>query len=164
MIKRWDIITIGNVSRNRYWGEGDEAAQRSVLCTCTLIVADDFRMLVDPSVGDAEGMAHALDRRSGLKPADIDLIFVTHAHGDHHWGAKHFPDAQWLAAPETVTLIISPSRLLETSRSWPPAAYFSTLLKRLPRICSNTSASKLAVSGAAASWRTWTPFASSDGP
>ena len=29
MIQRWDIITIGNLSRNRYWGERDDQAYRA---------------------------------------------------------------------------------------------------------------------------------------
>src|SRR5216110_2455438 len=32
-VKRWDIITIGNLSRNRYWGEPNDQAVRKVLCT-----------------------------------------------------------------------------------------------------------------------------------
>ncbi len=26
-IKRWDVITIGNLSRNRYWGESDDGSK-----------------------------------------------------------------------------------------------------------------------------------------
>src|ERR1043165_8498936 len=39
-VKRWDIITIGNLSRNQYWGEPNDTAVRKVLCTCTLIRGD----------------------------------------------------------------------------------------------------------------------------
>ena len=46
MIRRWDIITIGNLSRNRYWGERDDQAYRSAICTCTLVQGDSFRLLV----------------------------------------------------------------------------------------------------------------------
>ena len=98
MIQRWDIVTIGNISRNRYWGESDERAYRPALCTCTAIAAGACRLLVDPSVEDSETMAFELDRRTGLKPGDIDLVFVTHSHGDHHRGLKHFARAEWLAA------------------------------------------------------------------
>ena len=44
------IITIGNLSRNRYWGESDDRAYRPAICTCTLISGDGFRLLVDPSL------------------------------------------------------------------------------------------------------------------
>ena len=36
-VKRWDVVTIGNLSRNRYWGEPDARGVRAVVCTCTLI-------------------------------------------------------------------------------------------------------------------------------
>jgi len=31
-VSRWDVITVGNLSRNRYWGEADNKAVREVLC------------------------------------------------------------------------------------------------------------------------------------
>lgn len=31
------ILTIGHLSRNRYWGESDSIAYRRALATCTLI-------------------------------------------------------------------------------------------------------------------------------
>ena len=104
-IVRWDIVTIGNISRNRYWGERDEQAYRSAICTCTLVTGDGFRLLVDPSLQD-EGQMHAeLDRRTGCKPAEIDAVFLTHEHGDHHFGLKHFAQAKWLAAPPVAEIL-----------------------------------------------------------
>jgi glyoxylase-like metal-dependent hydrolase (beta-lactamase superfamily II) len=105
MIQRWDIVTIGNISRNRYWGERDDRAYRSGICTCTLVRSDRFKMLVDPSLTDPSAMAAELDRRTGLKLADIDTVFVTHHHGDHHFGLKHFPHARWLAAAPVAELL-----------------------------------------------------------
>lgn len=99
MVQRWDILTIGNLSRNRHWGEGDDRARRPALCTCTLVVTDQARLLVDPSLSEGEAMAGELDRRTGLKPAEIDAVFLTHEHGDHHFGLRHFAGARWLAAP-----------------------------------------------------------------
>lgn len=37
MIQRWEIITIGNLRSNRYWGEREEEPYRPFSCTCTLI-------------------------------------------------------------------------------------------------------------------------------
>src|SRR5690348_14902841 len=91
-VKRWDVLTLGNLSRNRYWGEGDEKGVRGAICTCTLITGENFRLLVDPSLADAGEMAKELDRRTGLKPRDITAVFVTHEHGDHFAGLAHFPD------------------------------------------------------------------------
>lgn len=99
MIERWDLITIGNISRNRYWGEGDEKGHRPAICTCTLVtLTDGKRLLVDPSLTDETAMANELNRRAGLQLADVTAVFITHEHGDHHFGLKHFPNARWLAA------------------------------------------------------------------
>ncbi|SUS06563.1 conserved hypothetical protein [uncultured Defluviicoccus sp.] len=98
-IKRWDIVTVGNLARNVYWGEVPPRQYRPTLCTCTLIQGEGFRLLTDPSLASAEQMATELDRRSGLKIAAIDSVFVTHHHGDHWAGLAHFPDAKWFAAP-----------------------------------------------------------------
>ena len=98
-IKRWDVITLGNLSRNRYWGESDAKGVRPAICTCTVIAGDNFHLLVDPSLTDGEQMAKELDRRTGVKPTDISAVFVTHEHGDHWAGLSHFPRAQWFAGP-----------------------------------------------------------------
>lgn len=105
MIQRWDIITIGNLSRNRYWGERDDQAYRPALCTSTLVTSDGCRLLVDPSCGEYAQMITELDRRTGLTPEAIDVIFLTHEHGDHHAGLRHFPLARWLAAPGVASAI-----------------------------------------------------------
>jgi glyoxylase-like metal-dependent hydrolase (beta-lactamase superfamily II) len=99
MVQRWDVITLGNLSRNRYWGESEERPLRAAICTCTLIRAEGMALLVDPSLSDVTAMAAELDRRTGLRIADVSHVFITHAHGDHHYGLRHFPGARWLAAP-----------------------------------------------------------------
>ena len=90
-VTRWDVVTIGNLSRNRYWGEPDARGVRAVICTCSLVRGSDFRLLVDPSIADAEQMARELDRRTGLNPRDVTAAFVTHEHGDHYAGLAHSP-------------------------------------------------------------------------
>ena len=104
-VSRWDVITIGNLSRNRYWGEGDEKGVRGVLCTCTLVRGEGFALLADPSIADGEQMARELDRRTGRKPGDIIAVFVTHEHGDHHAGLANFPEARWLASPGVAEIL-----------------------------------------------------------
>ncbi|UCH33104.1 MAG: hypothetical protein JSV65_10945, partial [Armatimonadota bacterium] len=74
MIQRFDVITIGNVSRNRFWGESEEQPVRAGVCTTTLITGEGFRLLVDPSGEDADRMASELDRRSGLRASDVDAV------------------------------------------------------------------------------------------
>jgi len=99
-IKHWDIITIGNLSRNRYWGESDERALRGAICTCTVISGDNFHIIVDPSLADETAMTNELKRRTGLIPDNIDAVFITHQHGDHVAGIKHFLKARWFAGSE----------------------------------------------------------------
>jgi len=104
-VKRWDVVTIGNLSRNRYWGESDAQGVRSAICTCTVIQGDGFRLLADPSLAEAGQMIAELDRRTGLKLRDVDTVFVTHDHGDHWFGLAHFSAARWLAAPEVAAAL-----------------------------------------------------------
>ncbi len=116
MIARWDIITIGNLSRNRYWGESDERPLRPGICTCTLVRGRDFCLLVDPSLQEPAQMAAELDRRTGLKPEAVDAVFVTHHHGDHHFGLAHFPGAEWRAAPGVADAINRTGRYTKAVR------------------------------------------------
>jgi hypothetical protein len=46
MSMRWDIICIGNLSRNRYWGESEARPVRTALCTSLLVACDELRLLV----------------------------------------------------------------------------------------------------------------------
>lgn len=99
---RWDLVTVGHLSRNRYWGESEERPHRDTCCTTTVIRTGDQTVLVDPSL-PPEQMAAALDERTGLRPEAIDTVFVTHRHGDHWAGIETFPDARWLMSEGELT-------------------------------------------------------------
>ncbi len=101
----WDVITIGNLERNRDWGESDDTPSRSVRYTSTLIRGGGFRLLVDPPIVDRERMDVDLHRRTGLALRDVDTVFISHGHGDHHAGLPNFPHARWIAAPDVSTEI-----------------------------------------------------------
>ena len=116
-IKHWDIITIGNLSRNRYWGESDDKPLRSAICTCTVIAGKNFKLLVDPSLRDPDEMATELDRRTGLSIDEIDTIFITHQHDDHLFGLKHFKKARWLAGPEVAEALNKSGKFDKTIES-----------------------------------------------
>jgi glyoxylase-like metal-dependent hydrolase (beta-lactamase superfamily II) len=103
MVTHWDVITIGNLSRNRYWGESDKYAIHKAICTCTVVSGKDFNLIVDPSLADEAAMATELKRRTGLMPDNIDVVFITHQHGDHIAGLKHFQKARWIAGSETAS-------------------------------------------------------------
>ncbi|MCL2056580.1 MAG: MBL fold metallo-hydrolase [Oscillospiraceae bacterium] len=94
----WAVLTLGCFSRNRYWGEDDDKSYRSAVCTSTLIRAGGCNILVDPAL-PGECMYSALDGASGLKPQQIDIVYITHSHGDHYAGLLGFWGAQWLCAP-----------------------------------------------------------------
>ena len=93
MVSDWRILTIGNITRNRFWGEGDEKPLRSVLCTSTLIKTEDRWLLIDPAE-EPDAMRLTLDRRAGIHPEDISAVFITHHHGDHCMGLSAFPGAK----------------------------------------------------------------------
>ncbi len=98
---RWDVLVIGHLSRNRYWGEGDERAYREPLCTSTLIRTAEISVVVDPGLPPKE-MVRVLDRRAGIGPGSVDIIFLTHFHGDHRVGLAAFPKAVWCMAPAEI--------------------------------------------------------------
>ncbi|CAA9557731.1 MAG: MBL-fold metallo-hydrolase superfamily [uncultured Thermomicrobiales bacterium] len=90
----WDVLTIGHLSRNRFWGESDDRAYREPLCTSTLIQTAEHNVVVDPGL-PLEEMARILDRRAGIVPGSVDIVFLTHFHGDHRVGLDAFPHAVW---------------------------------------------------------------------
>lgn len=98
---RWDVLTIGHLSRNKYWGESTGTAYRSPRCTCTLIRAEGRTIIVDPSCPPEE-MIHVLDQRTGLKTEQITDVFLTHFHGDHRFGIEAFPNARWFMAEREI--------------------------------------------------------------
>ena len=97
---RWHILTIGHLSRNKFWGESEDQAYRAPLCTSTLIQLADRTIVVDPGCPPEE-MVRVLDQRTGLPPEAVDTVFLTHFHGDHHVGISAFPRARWcMATPD----------------------------------------------------------------
>ena len=93
MAVRVEIISIGTLSRNPFWGE--TGSVRPSHATTTLIRDGQKNILVDPSV-PAELMAHRLDERLGLRPEQIDMVFLTHFRPVHRRSIALFKDADWL--------------------------------------------------------------------
>lgn len=98
-VLRWDMITVGHLSRNLYWGEPGDTPRRSVLATSALVMTDKGNLLIDPSM-KPEDYEKVLFENSGLTPKDIHVIFTTHFHPDHWLGAELFPDAEWYMSRE----------------------------------------------------------------
>jgi glyoxylase-like metal-dependent hydrolase (beta-lactamase superfamily II) len=88
-----DVISIGTLSRNTFWGE--KAAVRAPHATTTLIRDNGTTILVDPSV-PAELMVHRLEERAGLRADQIDVVFLTSFLPVHRRSLALFENADWL--------------------------------------------------------------------
>lgn len=93
----WHVLTIGHLSRNRFWGESEDKGYRKPLATCTLIQTGTENIIVDPSLPD-EAMQEALFDGSGLKPEQITKVYTTHMHFDHYVSPGLFANAYWYMA------------------------------------------------------------------
>lgn len=65
--------------------------------TATLVSRGERRLLVDTSGPENRQMLTEALRSRGLGPSDIELIVLTHAHGDHEGNLGMFPQAKVLA-------------------------------------------------------------------
>jgi glyoxylase-like metal-dependent hydrolase (beta-lactamase superfamily II) len=92
---KFTVVHIGTLSTNKFWHETERV--RPPTATCTLLEADGQRLLVDPSPGP-DLLEPLLFARTGLRPSDIDAVFVTHFHGDHRFGLALFEGKPWLMA------------------------------------------------------------------
>jgi glyoxylase-like metal-dependent hydrolase (beta-lactamase superfamily II) len=97
MTVQFTIINIGTLSMNKFWGETERV--RSATATCVLLETEGRRLLVDPSPGPEE-LGPMLFDRTGLRPTDVDAVFLTHFHGDHRYGLELFEDATWWMAQQ----------------------------------------------------------------
>jgi len=92
---KFTVVNIGTLSMNKFWGETERL--RSATATCVLLEIEGHRLLVDPSPGP-DLLEPMLFARTGLRPVDIDAVFITHFHGDHRFGLELFARASWLMA------------------------------------------------------------------
>jgi glyoxylase-like metal-dependent hydrolase (beta-lactamase superfamily II) len=90
---RIDIISIGTLSRNLLWNES--APVRTAHATTTLIRTGKRAILVDPGL-PPQAIGARLYERTGLKPEQIDTIFLTNARPSHRAGLAIFGKAKVL--------------------------------------------------------------------
>lgn len=88
-----DIISPGTLSRNRFWNETGTC--RPAHATTTLLRDGISTIIVDPSLPEAI-LRQRLDERTGLKPQDIDMVFLTNFRPIHRRALDLFQDATWL--------------------------------------------------------------------
>ncbi|MCL2056472.1 MAG: MBL fold metallo-hydrolase [Oscillospiraceae bacterium] len=116
-ITRWDVLVIGHLRWNRYFGESADSPPRGSPSTCssTLVTGkmpdgSVYRLIVDPTIRRSDGEYYFdLNRRTGLAPEDITHCFTTHHHFDHWNGLKYFPGAAWLTGEGNKALIAQAS-------------------------------------------------------
>src|SRR5690242_16960505 len=77
---RFDIISIGTLSRNRLWGESE--AVRTPHATTSLIRVGKRNILVDPGL-PPQALGARLFERTGLRPEQIDTVFLTNFRPAH---------------------------------------------------------------------------------
>lgn len=98
-----DIISIGTLSRNVFWNE--PASVRPAHATTTLIREGTQTIIVDPSL-PAELLTHRLDERAGIKPQQIDGVFLTNFRPVHRRSLELFDQAAWMLAGEEREAVI----------------------------------------------------------
>jgi len=94
-IAQFFVVNIGALGKNKFWGETERV--RSGHATCALLKVGGKRLLVDPSPAP-DLLEPMLFDRTGLRPGDVDLVFLTHHHADHWFGLELFPTQPWLMA------------------------------------------------------------------
>jgi glyoxylase-like metal-dependent hydrolase (beta-lactamase superfamily II) len=88
---RFDIISIGALSRNTLWNETQ--AVRTPHATTTLVRAGKRNILVDPALPGAI-LGARLFERTGLRPEQIDTVFLTNFRPAHRGGLAIFNQAK----------------------------------------------------------------------
>lgn len=89
----WQTLTIGHLSRNKFWGESDHAQYHDVVATTTVLRTGQATILVDPALS-VDQMEDLLEKHCGLKREDIDIVYATHIHLDHRVDAECYPNAK----------------------------------------------------------------------
>ncbi len=109
-----DVISIGTLSCNPFWNERGKV--RASHATTTLIREGTTAILVDPSL-PPDLLVHRLDERTGLKPGQIDVVFLTNFRPVHRRALGAFAHAQWLISnEERASVIASLTAGLESAR------------------------------------------------
>lgn len=98
----YTVVSIGALSRNRFWGEQD--SKRVAHATTTLVRDDKTTILVDPGLPE-QMLLQRLDERTGLKPDEIDIVFLTNFRPVHRRGLGLFPRAKWVMYEPEITAV-----------------------------------------------------------
>lgn len=138
-VKKCDVIVMGHLKWNPYFGENEKQPPRGnpSTCTSTMIRGIDregkaYVLIVDPTLrNSAEEYYFDINRRTGLKAEAVTHCFITHEHFDHQVGVRYFPNAQWLAA-EPVAQKLQDSPYIDGSRVIPVSGEILPGVKVVP--------------------------------
>ena len=97
----WRQLTLGHLSRNKFWGEDPDTQYHPVVASSVLVQDGGTPILVDPTL-PVEEMERRLQRCCGLDRTGIDIVFATHFHTDHRVDAEKYPNARLYMSPESV--------------------------------------------------------------
>lgn len=98
---RYKQLTLGHLSRNKFWGEDPDTQYHSVVASSVLLQDGEHNILVDPTL-PVEEMERRLMTYCGLDRSSIDIVFSTHFHTDHRVDAEKYPNAKLYMSEESV--------------------------------------------------------------
>ena len=112
-VDNWDMIVMGHLRVNEYFGEKRDAPPRGDPSTCTSVMVrgkdfmnNPYVLLIDATLClTAAEYDFDINRRTGLHISDATHCFVTHHHLDHYEALKYIPGIPWYAAPVVAKLI-----------------------------------------------------------
>jgi ribonuclease BN (tRNA processing enzyme) len=85
----------------RFAGSGDAFGSGGRLQTCIYVEAESVRFLIDCGATALSGL-----KRLGIDPAAIDVIVLSHLHGDHFGGVPFFIiDGQFRRGSRSLTIV-----------------------------------------------------------
>jgi len=121
-IDSWDMIVMGHLRVNTYFGESYDDPPRGDPSTCTSVMVrgkdtegKPYVLIIDPTVRlKTEDYDFDINRRTGLHLKDVTHCFVTHHHFDHYEALPYFPGAKWMAE-STVADIIKQENKIDVS-------------------------------------------------
>ncbi|MCL2058408.1 MAG: MBL fold metallo-hydrolase [Oscillospiraceae bacterium] len=120
-VDNWDMIVMGHLRVNEYFGERRDAPPRGDPSTCTSVMVrgKDFSgkpyvLLIDATLRlTAADFDFDINRRTGLHISDATHCFVTHHHLDHYEALKYIPGIPWYAAPAVAELIAGGAKYID---------------------------------------------------
>ena len=101
----WKQLTLGHLSRNKFWGEDPDTQYHSVVASSTLVRTGISISLWTRRCWWMRWRA-GFKRYCGIDRKDIDIIFATHFHTDHRLDAEKYPNAKLYMSAESVREVV----------------------------------------------------------